>query len=130
LNPNEKLRSNPVTQTLMKANRTPNSARSVGARNKVFRAEQQRRREEAGVRAAEYMQLTPQQKLERLDRRLGKGVGAVRERARIATVLAAPPKPPPGRAVAEAIVTEKPQVGAKKRGAKAGTGKQKVQANN
>ena len=118
-----------MTQTLFKANRTPNSSRPAGARNKVFRAEKQRRREEAGVRAAEYAQLTPQQKLERLDRRLGKGVGAQRERARITYVMANPPKAaPPTKEVAEAIFTEKPQGGAKKRGAKAGKGNQKTEA--
>lgn len=37
----------------------------------------------AEERVAEWRKLTPQQQLEELDRRLGKGVGAVKQRARI-----------------------------------------------
>jgi hypothetical protein len=42
-----------------------------------------RRRKEAEVRNAEYNTLTPQQKLELLDRRLGKNIGAEKQRARL-----------------------------------------------
>jgi hypothetical protein len=42
-----------------------------------------RRQESAADRALEYSSLSPQQKLARLDARLGKDVGAVKERARL-----------------------------------------------
>jgi hypothetical protein len=46
------------------------------------------RRASAAERAAAHAQLTPQQKLAKLDARLGEGVGAVRERARLMKELA------------------------------------------
>jgi Spy/CpxP family protein refolding chaperone len=42
---------------------------------------------EAKERDDYYRSLTPEQKLEKLDRKLGKGVGAVKERARIMLVM-------------------------------------------
>lgn len=66
---------------------TPNSSRPAGARNKVLRAEKQRRYEEAQVRAEEHDALTTEQKIAKLDRRLGKGVGAEKERAKLERVL-------------------------------------------
>lgn len=41
-------------------------------------------------RAAYYAALTVQQKIDRLDKRLGKGIGAVKERAKLAKALATP----------------------------------------
>lgn len=111
-----------MTQTTLKANRTPNSMRPAGARNKTLRAEAARRRAEAQVRSAEYTQLTPQQRLERLDQRLGKGVGATRERTRLAKMIAEGGKPLP-KVTAEAIFNTdeaKKTGGAKKRGVKGG----------
>jgi len=46
------------------------------------------RREEGNERDAETAKLSPQQRLERLDRRLGEGVGAVKERARLTQLMA------------------------------------------
>ena len=45
------------------------------------------KRHEAQVRQEEYSKLTPKQKLERLDARLGPGVGAKKERARLEALL-------------------------------------------
>lgn len=47
----------------------------------------ERRAKDAAERAAAAGELTPQQKLERLDRNLGVGVGAKKERARLAAKL-------------------------------------------
>lgn len=51
--------------------------------------EKNERQLQAAIRQAEYDALTPQQKLDRIDERLGKGVGAAKERARLAKKLAA-----------------------------------------
>jgi hypothetical protein len=45
------------------------------------------RRIEAEGRAEEYAKLTPAQQIALLDARLGKGVGAVKQRARIAKAI-------------------------------------------
>jgi len=45
------------------------------------------KRSEGALRQAEYSALTPKQKLDRLDAKLGKDVGAKRERAKIALLL-------------------------------------------
>ena len=45
------------------------------------------KREEAQIRQEEYSKLTPKQKLDRLDARLGPGVGAKKERARLEALL-------------------------------------------
>ena len=44
---------------------------------------EQKKYEEATYRQDEYDKLTPQQKLARLDKRLGKGKGAKKERGRL-----------------------------------------------
>ena len=46
-------------------------------------------REEAEQRAAERESRTPQQQLQRLDKLLGEGVGAKKERARLAKLIKA-----------------------------------------
>lgn len=46
--------------------------------------ERDRRRQEAAARVEEWRKLTPQEQLNELDRRLGKGLGAARQRAMIA----------------------------------------------
>lgn len=66
-----------------------------------------RRRARAAERAAEYAALTPKQKLDRLDYRLGKGVGAFRERARLLAQMAAGMKPPAPETAAEVFGTKK-----------------------
>ena len=48
------------------------------------RAERQRRREEAEVRNAKWAALTPQQQLDKLDQVFGIGLGAAKQRAKIA----------------------------------------------
>lgn len=48
------------------------------------------RRADATIRAEERAKRSPQQQLEVLDRTLGKGVGAVKERARLKAQIAAP----------------------------------------
>jgi hypothetical protein len=53
------------------------------------------RMDEAKERQAAYDQLTIQQKLDLLDTRLGKGVGAVQQRARLAQQLEDQNKPKP-----------------------------------
>lgn len=70
--------------------RTPNANRPKGARNKFFLAEKAQRRVEAEERNAKYQALTPAQRLARLDTAFGKGVGAKRERARIAKLAQSP----------------------------------------
>lgn len=45
------------------------------------------RQEGAKARAAEYAKLTTQQKIDRLDVAFGKGVGAAKERAKLAKLL-------------------------------------------
>lgn len=47
----------------------------------------EQKRLEAQVRQEEYSKLTPKQKLDRLDARLGPGVGAKKERARLEALL-------------------------------------------
>lgn len=60
------------------------------------------RRAAAAERAAYTSTLTPAQRLEALDRRLGKGAGAVKERARLLKALQAS-KAPVSKATAEAV---------------------------
>lgn len=61
---------------------TPNRKRQAdGSRHK------DRRRNEAQLRAANPHNQTPEQRLARLDQRLGKGQGAVKERARLAAII-------------------------------------------
>jgi hypothetical protein len=53
-------------------------------RNKgIAKAARERRKTEAKTRQEEYDKLTPEERLERLDKRLGKGVGAVKERIKL-----------------------------------------------
>lgn len=49
--------------------------------------DKQRKREEAEARNSAWRALSPKEQLASLDRRLGKGVGAVKQRARIADML-------------------------------------------
>lgn len=51
------------------------------------------RQEGAKARAAEYAKLTTQQRLDRLDQAFGVGVGAAKERAKLAKRLASEGKP-------------------------------------
>jgi hypothetical protein len=67
--------------------RTPNSMRPKGARNAFTRAEKLRRHNEAVVRQEEHDALTTAQKLAKLDQRLGKNVGAERERSRLSKAI-------------------------------------------
>lgn len=77
-----------MSKNLIKSVRTPNSMRPAGARNRNLRAERQRRREEAAKRQAARDARSPAEQLARLDAMLGVGVGATRERARLAAQLA------------------------------------------
>lgn len=52
----------------------------------------QHRREEAVVRQAEWAKLSPAEQVAELDRRLGMGIGAVKQRARLAKAVAAKAK--------------------------------------
>ena len=49
--------------------------------------EKDRKREEAKVRQAEHDKLTPQQKIDKLDKRFGKGLGAKKERVKLSKLL-------------------------------------------
>jgi hypothetical protein len=68
-------------------------------RNKIRKEE---RRASAAERQAAHAQLSPEQKLASLDQRLGAGVGAVKERARILRQLQEGQKPVT-KATAEAV---------------------------
>jgi hypothetical protein len=68
-------------------------------RNKIRREE---RRVSAAARQAAHAQLTPEQKLAKLDERLGKGVGAARERTRLLDLIKNGAKPV-AKATAEAV---------------------------
>jgi hypothetical protein len=56
----------------------------MGKYRNVRQTKLQTRREEGAAREAKWRALSPAQQLAELDKRLGKGVGAVRQRARIA----------------------------------------------
>ncbi len=45
------------------------------------------KREEAEERQAEHDKLTPQQKIDKLDRKFGKGIGAKKERAKLQALI-------------------------------------------
>lgn len=81
-------------------------------RNKLGRT---LRQNEAAARAIEYAALTPQQKIKGLDLKLGAGVGAVKQRARLAIALTKN-APPVSAANAVATFNEAPK---KKTGKKA-----------
>jgi hypothetical protein len=70
--------------------KVPNVDRPKGARNKVFRANLEKRRAEAKARQALTDKQTPQQRLAALDAQFGVGVGAVKERARLASYIKNP----------------------------------------
>ena len=57
----------------------------MGRNNSCYRREQ--RREDAVARQQVHDKLSAQQRLDLIDVRLGKGVGATRERARLALIL-------------------------------------------
>ena len=57
----------------------------MGANNGRYRREQ--RRDDALERQADCDKLTPQQRIDLLDKNLGKGLGAVKERARMTSLL-------------------------------------------
>lgn len=61
---------------------------------KNFPYRKQLKREAGEKRQAEYDKLSIQEKLERLDRIFGAGLGATRQRARYAKLLAKPAPPP------------------------------------
>lgn len=67
--------------------KVPNADRPKGARNKVFRANLEKRRAEAVKRQAITDALTPQQRLANLDTKFGVGLGAVKERAKLAEII-------------------------------------------
>ena len=102
-----------MSSNFIKAGKTPNSMRPKGARNKLLRAHRQKLREEAVVRQTAYNELTTAEKIRRLDEKLGVGVGAVKQRARLAkppapVVVAKPPAPVVvAKPVAPAVVTKK-----------------------
>lgn len=60
------------------------------SRNQFLRAEQKRKHEEALARQQAAAALTPQQRLAKLDKKLGKGVGAAKERARLQKLIRRP----------------------------------------
>lgn len=64
-----------------------NADRPKGARNKVFRANLEKRRTEAKARQAVTDALTPQQRLANLDAKFGPGLGATKERAKLAEII-------------------------------------------
>jgi len=57
---------------------------SKGSNRGAAHALKKAKREEAEIRNAWWLELTPKEQLQALDRRLGKGVGAAKQRARIA----------------------------------------------
>lgn len=61
------------------------------------------RREQAAVRQAEHAVLTPQQKLAKLDKRLGAGVGAVVERKKLQDLITQGNSKPVSKETAEAV---------------------------
>jgi hypothetical protein len=64
-----------------------NADRPAGARNKVFRANLEKRRAEAKARQALTDKLTPQARLKALDAKLGVGIGALKERTKLAEII-------------------------------------------
>lgn len=63
--------------------RTPNADRPAGARNKVLRAKNERKAREAVERKVAHELTTPEDQIAYLDRKLGVGVGAQKERERL-----------------------------------------------
>ena len=53
----------------------------------IAKAKKELKRKEAEDRQEEYDKLTPTQKLKRLDEKLGKGVGAAKERERLKKLI-------------------------------------------
>lgn len=107
-----------MSGNFIKAGKTPNSMRKQGARNKKLRAHRQKLREEAIVRQTEYAALSTAEKIRRLDEKLGVGVGAVKQRAR----LAKPPAPVVvAKPVAAPVVTKTQEKKARKKYAAPGT---------
>ena len=65
----------------------PNSERPAGARNKISGAKREKRRQEAEARQVAYDKLTFEQRIVRMNSAFGQGVGAQRERTRIAAAM-------------------------------------------
>ena len=80
--------------------------------------EKDRRQLEAAGRAEYSATLTPQQKIARLDARLGTGLGAVKERAKLAKVIAEAAKVKPAAKETPKAAPEEQKGGGKIRGKK------------
>lgn len=76
------------------------------------------RRKLAAERQATREKLSPSQQLAVLDSRLGVGVGAVKERARLQRILTAPAKQPPKQPEVAAETAAVPMQKAEKKGSK------------
>lgn len=76
----------PKSQTPGGDTTKPSQAKRTGTRI-CLHPEQARRRQESNARNALTAQLTPSQRLNRLDYLFGRGVGASRERARLTALL-------------------------------------------
>lgn len=73
--------------------KTPNSARAKGARNKFFREDKERKQAEAVARQAVSDSRSPEERLKTLDQSFGVGVGATKERAKLAARIASKNSP-------------------------------------
>lgn len=80
----DKVEAGHVAQKLSLEEIRRNKCERCKVRNQNRRTEKQRRAEEL---RAERGKLSPKQQLQRLDWRLGKGVGAKKERARLAEMI-------------------------------------------
>lgn len=63
----------------------------------MSRTSQEAKRTEASARHEAYNKLTPKQRLDKLDAKLGKGVGAKKERAKLAALIANKPAEKKGK---------------------------------
>jgi hypothetical protein len=67
--------------------------RKINHHKNILRQAREQRHIEADARKTKSNTLSPKQRLHLLDERLGKGVGATRERARLIEQIKNPPKP-------------------------------------
>jgi hypothetical protein len=98
------------TKLSTRTNHSPGVGKN-GAQHGLQAQQKKQRRMEAEARQVIYLKMTPQERLAELDRVLGKGLGAARERARILSKMkpvAAPVVPP--AAVIEATTKTKQKV--------------------